>query len=90
MASKENPIGKLLREKRIASAYSQADVAYKLGYSTPQFVSNWERGESHPPVTVLKKLAQLYGCSAEELFEVVLEVTVKKLTDDLRHQFKSR
>lgn len=76
-----------LKEKRIAAGLSQRDVADKLGYSTPQFISNWERGVSHPPISALKKLGDLYKISAEELFEITLNTTIHEVTQDLRRKF---
>ena len=66
-------IAKFLKSRRMALGLTQADVAAKLGYSTPQFVSNWERACAFPPVSILKDLAKLYQISADDLFEVILE-----------------
>lgn len=79
-----------LQKKRIAAGFSQFDVSTKLGYSTPQFVSNWERGVSHPPINALKRIAQLYNVSAEEIFEVVLAQKIQEVTRDLRRKFYGR
>ncbi len=85
---KNAQLANFLKEKRIASGLSQGDVADKLGYSTAQFISNWERGVAAPPVNILKKLAELYKVNAEELFEVVLEEKIREVTNDLRRRFK--
>jgi len=78
-----------LKAKRVAAGLSQRDVADKLGYSTPQFVSNWERGVSHPPINALKKLGELYKVSSDDLFEVALNATIQEVTADLRRKFES-
>lgn len=83
----KNILAEFLKQKRVAANISQRDVADKLGYSTPQFISNWERGVSHPPITVLKKLADLYKVSAEEVFEVTLNATIHEVTADMRRKF---
>lgn len=85
---KNAQLSHFLKEKRIASGLSQGDVADKLGYSTAQFISNWERGVAAPPVNILKKLAELYKVNAEELFEVVLEEKIREVTNDLLRRFK--
>ncbi|WP_413291143.1 helix-turn-helix domain-containing protein [Bdellovibrio sp. HCB337] len=77
-----------LREKRMRADLSQAKVARILGYSTAQFVSNWERGISEPPLETLKVLAKLYSVSVDEMFEVVLKSTIQKVTEDLKEKFK--
>ena len=76
-----------LKTKRVNAGLSQRDVADKLGYSTTQFISNWERGVSHPPINALKKLGELYKVSAEDLFDVTLNATIQEVTRDLRRKF---
>ncbi|HEX7673273.1 MAG TPA: helix-turn-helix transcriptional regulator [Bdellovibrio sp.] len=83
----KNMLADFLKQKRIAAGLSQRDVADKLGYSTPQFISNWERGVSHPPINALKRLGDLYKVSAEDLFEVTLNATIQEVTQDLRKKF---
>lgn len=80
-------LAEFLKNKRLNAGLSQRDVADKLGYSTPQFISNWERGVSHPPISALKKLGDLYKVSAEDLFEVTLNATIQDVTQDLRRKF---
>ena len=58
---------------------SQRDVASKLGYSTPQFISNWERGVSYPPLGGIKKLAQLYKVVPIEIVGQIKESEIKEL-----------
>ncbi|MGZ3691862.1 MAG: helix-turn-helix domain-containing protein, partial [Pseudobdellovibrio sp.] len=65
----------------------QGAVAKKLGYTSPQFVSNWERGLSQPPVVTLRKIAQIYNISANEMFEVMLKATIEAVTADLTEKF---
>lgn len=57
-----------LKKLRIEAGLSQRDVANKLGYSTPQFISNWERGISRPPVSALGTISSLYGESLDSLY----------------------
>ena len=76
-----------LKTKRISAGLSQKDVADRLGYSTPQFISNWERGVSQPPITILKKLGEIYKVSADEVFEVTLNATITEVTQDLKRKF---
>lgn len=69
-----------IRERRIDAKLSQPDVSDNFGYGGSQFISNWERGISKPPVEILKTIAKLYGCSANELFEEFLnnEIQIQK------------
>lgn len=63
--------GKFFRQLRLDSGLSQAAVAKKLDYTTPQFVSNWERGIAHPPRVALGTLAQLYHTKVAVMARVV-------------------
>lgn len=80
-------LSKFLKEKRLKAGLSQGAVAKKLGYTSPQFVSNWERGLSRPPVSTLRKIAQIYSISMDEMFEVVLQSTIGEVTADLTEKF---
>lgn len=64
-------IARFLKMKRLAAALSQKEACQALGYSDRQFVSNWERGISSPPLNKFQELSKLYGFSTEELFEVI-------------------
>ncbi len=45
------------------------DVSKALGYSSPQFISNWERDLSKPPLKILVKLLDFYGINKKEFIE---------------------
>jgi len=77
----------LLKTARIRSGYSQKEISIILGYKTPQFISNWERGLSTPPGKILYKLGEMYKISPEKLYEAILEVTLKKVEADLKKDF---
>lgn len=82
-----NLLASFLRSHREQSGISQAEVAKKLGYSTPQFISNWERGLSAPPFNALKKLATIYKVDADELFKVLLETKLDEVKKDMTNKF---
>ena len=65
------------------------EIAEKLGYSTSQFISNWERGISQPPLNTLRKIAELYKINADEMFNVLLDATIAQVEVDLRRKFYS-
>lgn len=83
----EKSLGVHLRVMRINAGYSQGDIAKRLGYSSPQFVSNWERGVSEPPIETLRKLADIYGINPEHLFKIVVGHAIEKITEKKRLQF---
>ncbi|MFN3454731.1 MAG: helix-turn-helix domain-containing protein [Pseudobdellovibrio sp.] len=82
-------LARFLKEKRVLSGLSQKDVAEKLGYSTSQFISNWERGISHPPLNTLRSLSELYKINPEEMFDVLLKATIAQVEIDLKKKFYS-
>jgi transcriptional regulator with XRE-family HTH domain len=84
---KTNRLSEFLKSNRVKAGFTQAEVAAKLGYTTPQFISNWERGQSSPPIKILKKLAKLYDVGAQELYDVILEISIEELKADLRQKF---
>lgn len=58
-----------LKELRIAYGMTQEAVAEHLGISS-QTVSKWERGLLFPDITLLPKIALLFKCSIDYLFDM--------------------
>ncbi len=87
MKSELNKLAKFLKEKRTMASLSQKDVATKLGYSTSQFISNWERGISQPPIHTLRTLAQMYAVSPDQMFQVLLSATIDQVQIELKAKF---
>lgn len=88
MATQESKLAGFLKDCRLKSGLSQKEVSSVLGYETAQFVSNWERGVSSPPISILWKLAGLYKVSAQKLFDVVLEEELRLTAINLKTRFK--
>lgn len=61
---------KALREYRLNVGWTQAQVAEHLGVQ-PSAVTMWETGERKPNIVTLKKLAQLFGCTTDDLLKDV-------------------
>ena len=80
-------LAKFLRASRANADLSQLEVSNHLGYSTPQFISNWERGVSAPPIETIGTLARLYRISDEELFDILQKVTLDQVAHNLRERF---
>ncbi len=87
MKTDVSKLAKFLKEKRTLVGLSQKEVATKLGYSTSQFISNWERGISQPPIHTLRTLAKMYGVAADQMFQVLVTATVDQVQEDLRQKF---
>ncbi len=82
-----NSCGDFLKKCREAQNLSQKDVSTHLGYNTSQFISNWERGLSQPPIPTIRTLAKLYKVEADVLFNVILEAQVELVRQSLRQKF---
>ena len=61
-----NTIGSRIALKRKAAGMTQDDLAAKLGVSA-QAVSKWENDISCPDIQLLPTLAQVLGCTVDEL-----------------------
>lgn len=79
--------GLYLKQARLSAGISQIQVAHKLGYQTSQFISNWERGVSHPPIPTIKKLGEIYSIDPESLFQATLQAKTSRIADELREKF---
>ena len=80
-------LGEYLKSKRENASLSQGDVAKKLKYTSPQFISNWERGVSSPPIKTLKLLSELYKVSTDELFKLILDHSLTQLKINLTQEY---
>lgn len=77
-------MGKLLRDHRVRAGMSQMDVAAACGYTTPQFVSNWERGIADPPLNMLPILAGLFGINVDAMTEEVIRLQANEIREGVR------
>lgn len=83
-------LGDFLQSRRIKAGLSQGDVATKLGYSSPQFISNFERGLCAPPLNKLKMLLALYDLNGEDVMKLMLKEHEKHLRKALGLAKKKR
>lgn len=83
-------LGDFLKSHRLNSGFSQAEVATKLGYISPQFISNWERGVSCPPLNKLNELVDLYRISKTDLIDLILDETKTSLEIAIYENRKKR
>lgn len=74
-----NRLGLFLKSKREEKGLTQSEVARTLGYGSPQFISNIERGISSVPMKSLRLMIDLYGVSADEIVEILLEEKKQQL-----------
>ena len=83
----KSTMSEYLKTRRVHSGLTQGEVASKLGYSSAQFVSNWERGLSMPPISTLKKICVLYKVNQDDMFSALVNQSIKDLKTDLEKKF---
>lgn len=59
-------IGQFIQSCRKDLGMTQSELSERIGVS-PQSVSNWERGETLPDVTILPDLASVLRCSVDSI-----------------------
>jgi transcriptional regulator with XRE-family HTH domain len=74
----------VLKSLRLKSGLSQGKVARALGYTSPQFVSNWERGLSEPPIETLVKITELYRVPSDIILDKYIRYRASRLERELR------
>lgn len=76
--------GQMLQSARIRRGLTQREVAIDmLGYSSAQFISNFERGIVTPPLKKLKELIRIYGLSYQKVVDMYLQERKSELKKDL-------
>ena len=53
---------------RVSKGLTQTELAERLG-RVQTAISKWECGEATPPASLLPKLAEVLGCTVNDLFE---------------------
>lgn len=66
--------GTYLCELRLKAGLTQRDVSDLIGYSSGQYISNFERGIALPPLAKLKMLVSIYRADIGALLKVYMSV----------------
>lgn len=72
MVSYPKSLNEYVRAKRLEKGLSQKQLAKKLGYTSPQYVANWEAGRASVPYPQLRALIRILGLAPRQI--VVIEV----------------
>lgn len=83
-------LGTLLRESRERNGFSQKEISSRLGYSSPQFISNIERGLCAPPLNKLKDLIDVYELNPDKVVRLILKEEKRKLEGALLRRRRTR
>jgi len=83
-------LGNYIRKKRIESGYSQGSAMRLINSraTTPQYLSNMERGICAIPDDILRKMISLYKIDTDEFIEELLSIEKSCLYDTFK--IKSR
>ncbi len=71
-------IGNKIRQMRNKAGLTQEQLSTKLGVSA-QSVSKWENEISMPDITLLPGIAETFGVSIDELFDLTVEQKMKRI-----------
>jgi transcriptional regulator with XRE-family HTH domain len=86
--SKFERLGSLIRDRRISKGMTQAELSAEFGYSSPQFISNWERGDCGPPLNILPKLAKILAITQKEIVQIILDETKREIESNFHPSTK--
>jgi transcriptional regulator with XRE-family HTH domain len=64
-------VGNFLKSARERAGLTQQEVALRMRYSTPQFVSNWERGLALPPLDALPRIVRVLRIKPKSLIDAL-------------------
>jgi transcriptional regulator with XRE-family HTH domain len=70
---KYTKLGEYLQEMRNKAGLTQREVSLALGYSSAQFISNFERGIAVPPLKKMRVLVRMYNMPVETVMTLILD-----------------
>ncbi len=82
-------IGSLIRKYRKKSDMTQIDLAEKLGYKTPQFISLFERGSSKVPIRILGMLVIILKIPEEKILKIIISFRSRGIIREITEGKKS-
>lgn len=74
--------GKKIKQLRFRVGLTQEQLAERLGIS-PQSVSKWETGVTMPDISLLPVLAEAFGVTIDELFDLSAEQKLRRIESRL-------
>ena len=75
-------LGKKIKELRSKAGLTQEQLADKLGISA-QSVSKWENSVAMPDITALPLLAEIFGVTIDDLFDLTTEQRLNRIENRL-------
>jgi transcriptional regulator with XRE-family HTH domain len=77
-------LGPILKKAREDAGLTQKQLADELGYSAAQFISNWERGVSSPPIEAWPVLTKTLGLTTTKVLEALQRELATHAQNELR------
>lgn len=77
-------LGEYLYKKRTQAQLTQREVSLALGYSSAQFISNFERGIAAPSLKKLIKLSEIYSMPPTEVVDLLLDAEREVMLANLK------
>lgn len=80
-------LGRLIQETRVSHQIRQKDLAMELGLTTPQYISNVERGTATPSIELLLALitlTNLKGASKDRFISKVTKIYGNQVKEHLK------
>lgn len=74
-------VNKYLKEKRVEAGFTQKELARKLGYTTGQYVSNWERGFCAPPLNAATRITKLLKIPPKKYKQLLVDGFIARLDE---------
>ena len=74
MKKTKSGLGSLVKEYRIKANLTQVELAHKLNYDIPQFVSLMENGHSKIPLNTLGQLISILGIPEKKALDLLVEI----------------
>lgn len=75
-------LGKKIRQLRFKAGFTQEQLAEKLGLAA-QSVSKWENAVAMPDITTLPLLAEVFGVSIDDLFDLTSDQRLNRIENSL-------
>lgn len=78
-------LGKKIRQLRFKAGMTQEQLAEQLGIG-PQAVSKWENAVAMPDITTLPLLAEIFGITIDDLFDLTAEQRFNRIEHRLDYE----
>lgn len=84
MKKSSKPVGQIIKEYRQKSGMTQMELAEKLGYDIPQFISLMENGHSKVPLNVLGQIISYLSIPERAIMESLLDAYEKEAKQQIQ------